>query len=180
MRGIRQIEVQVLRAQCPRIASRYRWLRGESGNALVELALIFSLVAMPLLIGTAEMGFLVYDSIEVSNAAHAGSMYGMLSLTYASDTAGMRSAAQAESSDFGTNLTVTPTSYYACSGAVTGTKYTGANAQANAATACTGGSNHPLEFVQVTTSASVTPPVTLPALPASFTITGSSVMEVQQ
>jgi Flp pilus assembly protein TadG len=174
------MKVQVSHAHCPRIVPRDRGIRGESGNALVELALIFSLVAMPLLIGTAEMGFLIYDSIEVANAAHAGSMYGMLSITYASDVAGMRSAAQAESSDFGTSLSVTPTSYYACSGAVNGTKYTGANAQANAVSACTGGSNHPLEFVQVTTSASITPPVAFPGLPAAFTLTGSSVMEVQQ
>jgi hypothetical protein len=56
----------------------------------------------------------------------------------------------------------------------------GSNAQANATAACTGGTNHALEFVQVNTSVIVTPPVHLPGLSRTFTVTGSSVMEVEQ
>jgi len=40
-----------------------RGLGGESGNALVELALAFSLLGIPLLLGTVEMGYVVYDSV---------------------------------------------------------------------------------------------------------------------
>jgi Flp pilus assembly protein TadG len=159
---------------------RREGLADESGSALVELALVLSLFGAPLLLGTAEAGFLVYDSIEVSNAAHVGTMYGMQSLTFASDNTGMTAAARAEASDFGANLAVTPASYFACSAAVGGQTYTGANAQANATSACTGGSNHALEFVKVSTSASVTPPFHCPGLPATFTLSGSSVMEVEQ
>jgi Flp pilus assembly protein TadG len=135
---------------------------------------------MPLLIGTSDMGFVVYDSIEVSNAAHAAAMYGMQSSTYAANTSGMTTVAQAEATDFGTNLSVTPTSYYVCANAISGTQYTGASAQSNANTACTGSGNHALEFVHVTTSVTVTPPIHLPILPRTFTVTGSSVMEVEQ
>jgi hypothetical protein len=126
------------------------------------------------------MGILVYDSIEISNAANVAAAYGAQSLTYAASTAGMTTAAQTEAADFGTALSVTPTTYYACSSALGGTEYTGANAQSNATAACTGTGNHALEFVKVTTSAAVTPAIHCPGLPGSLTITGSSVMEVEQ
>jgi Flp pilus assembly protein TadG len=147
---------------------------------MIELALVVFFLGMPLLMGTAEMASLVYDSIEISNAACVASAYGMQSLTYASNTSGMVTAAQTEASDFGTALSVTPTSYYACSSAVGGTQYTGSSAQSNANAACTGTGNHALEFVQVTTSAAVTPLIHYRGLPTSFVLTGSSVMEVER
>jgi Flp pilus assembly protein TadG len=147
---------------------------------MIEVALITSLLGVPLLLGTAEVGYVVYDSIEISNAANASSLYGMQSSTFASDTAGMKTAAQNEATDFGAALTVTPTSYYACSSAIGGTQYTGPSAQSNANAACTGGTNHALQFVQVNTSATVTPLVHCPGLPTSFALTGSSVMEVEE
>jgi Flp pilus assembly protein TadG len=169
-----------LRARWGRAFQGIARLRSESGNALIEVALISSLLGVPLLLGTGELGYVVYDSIEISSAAHAASLYGMRSLTYASDTAGMRTAAQNEATDFGAALTVTPTPYYACSSAIGGTQYTGSNAQSNASAACTGGTNHALQFIQVNTSATVTPLVHCPGLPASFALSGLSVMEVEQ
>ena len=155
-----------------------RRLRDSNGNASIELALAFSVFITPLMIGTTEVAFLVYDSIEVSNAATAGAMYGMISSTLASNTSGIQAAAQAEASDFGTGLTVTPTVYYACSAAVGGTQYT---TQVAAAAACpANASNHYLEFIQVNSSATVTPPMRVPGLPTSWTLRGQSVMEVQE
>lgn len=162
--------------KCTRAARRL--LRDSSGNASIELALAFSCLITPLMLGATEVAFLVYDSIEVSNAATAGAMYGMISSTLASNTSGIESAAQSEASDFGTNLTVTPTVYYACSAALSGTQYT---TQSAAAAACpANASNHYLEFVQVNSSATVTPPVRIPGLPANWTLRGQSVMEVQE
>jgi len=156
----------------------YRGLREDRGNAVVELAAGFAFIVTPLLLATAETAFIIYDSIEVSSAAQAGAMYGMISSTLASDSTGIRNAAQAEASDFGTNLTVTPTTYYACSAAITGTQYStpaaaGAVCPANA-------SNHYLQFVKVTSTASITPVVQFPGLPKSWTLNGVSVMEVQE
>jgi hypothetical protein len=136
-----------------------------------------SLFGAPLLVGTVELGLLVYDSIEVSNAAHAGAMYGMTSSTFAGDTAGMTSAAQAEASDFGSSMTVTPTVYFACSSAVSGTQY---STETAATSACSGAGDHPLEFVQVLTSQSVTPIFHFPGFPATITLTGASVMMVEE
>jgi Flp pilus assembly protein TadG len=154
-----------------------RLLREDSGSSLVEVALCISLVGLPLLVGTVELGSMMYGSIEVSNAAHAGSEYGMMSSTFAADSAGIISAAQGEATDFGAKLTVTPTVYFACSQAVGGTQYT---TQTAANAACTGTLNHSLEFVQVSTSTSVTPPIRCPGLASSYTLVGMSVMEVEE
>jgi len=157
-------------------ALRGRLWRDESGSSLVELALMISLAGLPLVTGTVELGSMVYDSIEVSNAAHAGAMYGMMSLSFAGDTSGITTAARGEAPDFGTAVVVTPTLYYACSSSIAGTQYS-TLAAANAA--CTGSVNHSLAFVKVTTSLIVTPPIRLPGLPASYTLVGVSVMEVE-
>jgi Flp pilus assembly protein TadG len=154
-----------------------KFLRDEQGNALIEMALCISLLGMPLLVGTVELGSMTYTSIEVSNAAHAAAMYGMISSTFAASSSGMTTAAQNEATDLGTSLSVTPTVFYACSQAVNGTQY---STQSAANSACTGGTNHTLEFVQVNTSTTVTPPIRCPGLPASYTLTGLSVMEVQE
>jgi len=161
--------------------ARCRLLRGDRGDALIELAVMVSLIGLPLLLGTAQMGFLVYDSVEISNAANAGALYGMQDSAYASSTSGITSAAQAEAADFGTKLTVTPTTYYACSNAVNGTQYpTSSYTQAEASAKCIGTGNAALEFVHVATSASVTPAIQCPGLPTAYTLTGTSVMEVEQ
>ncbi|HKO19084.1 MAG TPA: TadE/TadG family type IV pilus assembly protein [Acidobacteriaceae bacterium] len=149
----------------------------ESGSALIELALTLSLIGLPLLFGTIYSGVLVFDNIEIANAAHAGAMYGMQSSTYASDTSGMTSAAQAEAPDLATGLVVTPTAFYACSAAIDGTQYT---TQSDATAGCSGGSNHALEFVKVTASYVATPFASIPGMQRSVTVSGVSVMEVEE
>jgi hypothetical protein len=158
------------------------WIRkrltDNAGNAALELAFAFGVFGTPLLLGTSELAVVIYDSIELSNCAHTGAMYGMMSSTFAGDTSGIQKAAQAEAADFGTNVTVTPTTYYACSNAVDGTQYT---TQSAAALACpANASNHYLQFVKVVSSMSFVPPVQCPGLPKTWTVSGSSVMEVQE
>jgi hypothetical protein len=72
---------------------------------------------------------------------------------------------------------VAPTTFYACSQSIGGTQYT---TQSAASSACTGGSNHSLEFVQVNTSASIPIPFRVPGLPTSLNLTATSVMEVEE
>ena len=177
MKRMFEARIGFLRAGVSMLDACRRLLRDEHGNAIVEGALCISLMGMPLLAGTVEMGIMTYNSIEVSNAAHAGAMYGMISSTFAGDTAGITSAAQAEATDVGASLVVTPNIYFACSGSVAGTQYA---TQSAANAACTGSVNHTLEFVQVSTSTTETPPNHAPGLPASYTLTGNSVMEVQE
>jgi Flp pilus assembly protein TadG len=150
-------------------------LRGEGGGALVELAFIVSILVPPLLLGVADMAIVLYFSIEISNAAHAGAMYGMRTSVFAADTTDITTAAQAEAHDFlAANVTVTPTLYWTCNTAQGGTTYaTSAAATSPCAPA------YPLEFVKVVVSAPVTPPFHCCGIPASITMSSASVMEVQ-
>jgi Flp pilus assembly protein TadG len=150
--------------------------RRDGGNSLIEVALFFSFVGMPLLIGTMQLGIVAYDSIEVQNAAYAGALFGMQNSTLATESSGITSAAQAEAPDFGTNLGVTPTSYYACVLSPAGTTYT---TQALATSGCTGTGNSGVQFVKVTTSATVTAIYHWPKLPSSYTLNGISVLQVE-
>ena len=153
-------------------------LRAKAGNASIELALTLSFFAAPMMLGTTEVAFLIYDSIEISNAAHAGAVYGMMSSTFAGDSAGIRDAAQSEATDLGGNLTVTSTTYYACSASLGGTQYP---TQSAASAACpANATNHYLQFVQVASSAAVKSPIGVPGLPRTWTLKGFSVMEVQE
>ena len=151
--------------------------REDAGSALIELALAISLLGTPLLLGTIYAGVLLFYSTEVANAAHAGAMYGMQSSTYASDSAGITTASQSEAPDLGTALNVAPTAFYACSIAIDGTQYA---TQAAAATACKGGSSHPLEFLKVTASYAATPFARIPGMQRTVTVSTTSVMEVEE
>ncbi|MDP9051836.1 MAG: pilus assembly protein [Acidobacteriota bacterium] len=163
-----------------RAKARLRGLRSESGSALIELALVTGFLGVPLLLGTAQMGILAYDSVEVSNAANAGALYGMRNGTFAADSNGITTAARADASDFGNNLVVTSSAYYVCATAMTGTQYLGVNGKTNATAACTGAGNHGIQLVQVNTSVSVTPTIHWSVLTSSLTLRGTSVMGVQQ
>lgn len=166
-----------LRCVWMRAARRCSSLRSECGSSLVELAFFFSFIGMPVLLGTVQAGTLVFYYIEISNAAHAAALYGMTSATIAGDNADIITAAQNDASDFGTHLTVTPTVFYVCSNSVGGTQY---SSQAAANSACSGSGNHALEFIQVVTSAPVTPVLHLPGTAASATLTATSTMEVEE
>ncbi len=151
-------------------------LCNESGNALIELGFVLSILGVPLLLGVGYFGFLLLDSIELANAAHAGAEYGMQSSTFAEENTGIAAAAQNETSHFGT-LTVTPSIFYVCSTGIGGTQY---STQTAANSACTGGTSHSLEMIQVVASASVTPPVTLPGFQRTVILSSPAVMEVEE
>ena len=129
-----------LRGAC----TRRRCVRDESGQALIELALGMTILTA-LLLGAGEFGRLAYASIEVSNAAHAGAMYGALTHTSASDNSGMQTAATQDAPDV-PNITVTSSHFCVCSNGTASTC---------AATDCS--TSRILESVQVNTSAVIDP-----------------------
>jgi hypothetical protein len=160
-------------------------VRADCGSALVELGLVVSILGLPVLLGSTDIATLIYGSIEIENAAHAGAMYGMQGTCCILQTAAITTAAQNEAADFGTKLTVTPTSYYACSASQGGTQWTGtgnvidSTSLATAKTNCTGTSGHVLSFVKVVASAPITLPFHCCGLPSSVTLRRTSVMESQ-
>lgn len=159
------------------IARLGRALARESGNAVVELAVGVSFLLAPVLLGAGELGYVIYDSIEVASAARTGATYGSVSSTNASNTTMIQSLAAAEAGDISSsNLTVTPSYYFVCSQAISGTQYSSSTA---ANSVCPSGSaNHYIQFLRVSVSAAVTPPVRIPLLPNTWTLNSSSVAEV--
>jgi Flp pilus assembly protein TadG len=157
------------------LLARCRPLREEDGSALVELGLMLSIVGVPLLLGTVYFAVVLVDSMIVANAAHAAAEYAMTSSTFAEDTANIITAGQQDAANSGLSVTptITPSIFYACSTAINGTQY---STQTAANTACTGGTNHALEFVQVVATATVKPV----GLNKSTTLTSTSIMEVEE
>jgi Flp pilus assembly protein TadG len=142
--------------------------RGETGGAIVELALIVP-VFTALMLGASEFATLEYAAIETSNAARAGVAYGSQSSTTASDSNGMQSAAINDGYNIA-GLTATAKQFWSCSNAP--------STQASSPPTCTTG-NHVLNYVQVQTSATITPAIHVPGLATSYTVHGLAIMRVQ-
>lgn len=146
------------------------WMHSDTGQAMVELALVFPIFIL-LLIGAAEFGRLAYAAIEISNAARAGASYGSLSHITASDLANIRLAATTDAANVA-GVTATATNSCACS---TGAALTCSTALIN----CPGPARI-IEYVTVTTSGTVDPLFHYPGLPRTFTLTGQAIMRVEQ
>jgi Flp pilus assembly protein TadG len=153
-----------------RNSSRLRsLLKLNSGGALVEIALLAP-VFVAVLLGATEFAILAYQAIEVSDAARAGVAYGSQSTSTASNSSQMQKVAKAASPDVSA-LQATPSMFYACSS-------TPATHSSTSPTNCATG-DHVLTYVEVTTTATVTPTIHVPGLPSSYTLNGLAIMRVQ-
>ncbi len=132
----------------------------ESGSSLSELALVIPFFLFILLV-LVDLGQAYYYAISISSAAHAAAIYGVQNPT---DVNGMISAASANAPDIkslSTNVS------YGCE------CHDGSSvvADCSAPPAC---SDNYVNFVAVTTTATFTPIVPYPGIPASLTLTGSA------
>jgi Flp pilus assembly protein TadG len=154
------------------IARRGR-IRGDAGQALVELALIMPIFSL-LLLGAAEFGQVTYDAIEVSNAARAGVAYGVQP---AATTAGIQAAAIADAPNIPNppGLTVTSNTFCTCSGDPGSAHVPCTSAPAT----CSASGAHALTYIQVNTSATVTPLVHYPGISGGFALNGQAIMRVE-
>lgn len=163
-----RFDFQILRSRVHNSMTRcVRRLREENGQSLIELALMMPMFAT-ILVGSAEFARLAYVSIEVTNAARAGAQYGAQSNITGTDLTGMENVATAAGPNV-SSMTATASLSCVCSD---GTSITCSNT-----TACTARIQ---EYVQVNTSAIVTPLFHLPALPKTYTLTGLAVQRVEQ
>jgi Flp pilus assembly protein TadG len=145
-------------------------IREDGGQALIELALIVPLFTL-LLLGAAEFGTLAYQGIEVSNAARAGVAYGSQSAATAADISGMQSAAIDDGTDVA-GLSAQAKQFWSCSSTP--------STQNSSPPTCTGSGNHVLHYVQVATTAALSPAIHVPGLPSSYTLQGIAIMRVVQ
>jgi len=138
---------------------------GESGQALVELAISLSLLLL-LMLGAVEFAQIAYAAIEVSNAANAGSSYGSSSCGYAGDTTGISAAAASDATLSGLK-SFTTTSSLSC------------KCSDGTAISCTDNTtcsnSHVIATVTVNTSATFNPVIHIPGLPNTITLNGQSI-----
>jgi Flp pilus assembly protein TadG len=139
----------------------------DSGQALVESALVLPLLAI-ILIGATEFAMMAYAAIEVSNAAKAGVQYGASNGSAASDTSGIATAA----SNDAVNVTgLTTTSSYSCI-------CSDGSASTCQPTDCS--NSHIEEILTVNTQATYSPPIHLPGFSGPYTLKGKAIQKCGQ
>lgn len=138
----------------------------ERGASLVEFALLLPFLSL-LLIGLIDFGRAYYLSIEVSNAAYAGALYG---LQNSDDTVGMQNAALGDARDV-PGITAAATYGCECSD--------GSNAVASCSSPPTCAVNV-VNYVQVTTSATYKTLMPWPGIPSSFSLQGMARLRAGQ
>jgi Flp pilus assembly protein TadG len=157
------------RSRLIRLLERCAGIGGSTGGSIIEIALLVPVFTV-LIVGSAEFAGLEYAAIETSNAARAGVAYGSQSSATAADTAGMQNAAVNDSPNV-PGLVATAKEFWSCSATP--------STQNTLPPKCTGAGNHVLNYVEVTTTATVTPEFHVPGLPSSYTLTGQAIMRVQ-
>lgn len=118
--------------------------RGQKGNAVLELALIVTVMSL-MMVGASDFSQLFYMAIELESAARAGAMYGAMSTSNATNSAGVQTVILANAPNI-TGVTATASYYYQCPGG--STVYT-------SAPTCAGST--PMLYVKSTASAVWTP-----------------------
>jgi Flp pilus assembly protein TadG len=141
-----------------------------SGGAIIEVAIAIPILVL-LLVGAAELGRLSYYAIEVSSAAYAGASYAAQNHGTAVSTANIATAATQDAANIRGLITASTVSCY-CSDGTTVTC-------TDATTDCVSPARIS-EYVQVNTSAQVSPIFAYPGISNTWTLHGSSTMRVQQ
>ncbi len=153
---------------------------GESGQALVELAVTLPLLVL-LLLGAGILGMVTYTAIEVSNAARAGAQYAAMNGGGFMDTGASGGIAQAAEYDAYNTWTLNPQNFSVSSSYSCACTSSGDTAICTAGTAPTGCANSRLIVtVTVNTQATFASPLYLPGLPKSFTLAGQAIQKVPQ
>lgn len=145
-------------------------IRGNSANSIVEVALLMPLLVM-ILIGAAELGRVAYAAVEVNNAAYAGAAFGAQNHGTASDSTDIATAATNDGANV-SGLTATSSVSCTCSN---GTSITCSNAASNCTTPA-----RILEFVQVSTTASVSPLFNYPGISTTWVLHGQATIRVEE
>jgi len=160
-----------------------RFFSDTQGGALVEVALSAPLMVV-MMVGAFELGRLAHHSIEVENAARAGSSYGSMNTKNATiNSATIIQAAQNDAPDLA-NLTVQTNSTCVCetlntsSGTATFNPSSGTVACTNAViTSCTAESATSVQiaisYVRVTSTSNVSS-----VFPGAVSLNGYSLMRV--
>jgi len=166
--------------------AKIRNFRRQSGQALVEMALVVPMLLL-LVLGVIEIGRYAYIAILVGNAARAGADYGAQSNAQSADTTGIQNAAYYDFSGGTTNSssanglsrsTLTVTSVVSCGcdsgGAITSAGCT-TTTNPTAGSCATG---NWVVYVSVTASGTFNSLFSYPGIPASLTVSRTAIVPV--
>ncbi len=87
--------------------------RHRAGNVTIEFGFVVLFMAT-LAVGAYDFGNLGYQKIAITNAARAGSQYGVQDMATAQDLAGMVQAARNDINDTANALDIDAANYYFC------------------------------------------------------------------
>ncbi|HZL52764.1 MAG TPA: TadE family protein [Terracidiphilus sp.] len=149
------------------VSHQHARMRGEGGQALVELALSMPLLLV-ILLGAAEFARMEYAGIEVADAAMAGVQYGAQEPNTAADTTGIQAAARGDAPDITLGTTTASISCICSDG----------SASTCLSTDCSTSAIE--QILTVKTQATLTPVIHVPGLPATFALHGQAVQKVLQ
>jgi Flp pilus assembly protein TadG len=140
----------------------------ERGASLVEFGLMLPFLTL-LLMGVIDMGRAFYWSIEVTEAAHTGALYGTQNI---SDRTGMQNAALADAHDV-PGMTATASYGCECSGTANASVCPASLSNSCSNPTCT---YNVVNLVQVCTKATYTPLFPWTGIPSSITMTGAAAL----
>ncbi len=148
-----------------------RWRHATAGNITVEFGFLVPFL-IALFIGTYDFGNLGLQKITVTNAARAGTQYGVVDLGTASDTDGMKLAARLDADDVNSELTVNARQYCVCS----------SSGEISCTALCTGAgddSTFPVMFVEVTVQDNIDLMFVYPGISSPQQVAATSTMRVR-
>ena len=140
--------------------------KSNAGSALVELAMVLSLLTL-MAIGTTDFARVFYAGITVRSAARAAVAYGSQDSGTATNYAAMRNAATADAADV-TGVTATATHYCQCTDGTT--------------VSCTSGlcgGSAPQMYVRATATKTFTTIINYPQIPHTVAMNHTAIMRVQ-
>lgn len=172
---------------------RTAWRRQQSGQTLLELALLTPVLLL-LLLGVIEIGRYAYISILVSSAARAGAAYGSQSVADSGDTPGIQTAADNDFLNNGqsvSTLTVTAWTTCACDSGGSLSSQTGAPGSNNCSTssnpsitttiaACSTSGGHWVIMCNVEASGKFNSLFNYPGIPSPITVDQTATLRAAQ
>jgi Flp pilus assembly protein TadG len=167
---------------------RSRRLRNDSGQSLLELALLLPML-IAMLLGVIELGRYAYISILVANAARAGAAYGAQSLEQSVDTLGIQAAAESDfrnqvnGQDAGTLIVLPPVISCGCdSNGTIGNGNVGpaCSTPSNPGAGNCGSGTHWVVMVSVTASGTFNSLFNYPGIPSTLTVSSTATLRVPQ
>ena len=140
-------------------------LKSEDGSALIEFSLLLPVLVF-LFMGIVDYGLETQQAMQIMEAATAGASYGAINGNQ-KDLVGMQNAARNSATGV-SGFSVTASNIFTCSPG---------GAQVTSSTICTGYGT-PIEYVKVTTGATVPTLLAFPGMPTNLVLQQTAMYRV--